>query len=431
LYKIIFNVLGGAACHRQFHVYLGRSCLHWAHELLLLISSLETTMTELGGSVDELELDLLLSTAAGLVHKGLTEGDQTTLDTRDSTLEHDVVLVHLTIVGEATERGDTLDSQIELGGGIVGDDLAVSSTDTRSDPVHLLVHLGTVMVTVLTSASDSELDTRWMPRTDTGDLAQTLVGLARELGDTPTGNDTLVTLTLGDSDGVDHLVLLEDRADGNRLLEQALSEGDLVGHGATIHLDLANVCLLLTEVQLADLGVAEHTENRAVLLDLLLLGSDAVTLGVLLRIAGEGLLVLGGAPVLVEATLALLGQVLCPGSGHGLEATRGLVVADHTAHNHWGALEDGDGLDDLLLVSLGASLVHITENVGGAGLVAHEGCEVRSLGGVIHRKRFDLALGFGATLPGEESQGAMTRPFELAVRLGSTLSKPCFCSGRP
>merc|ERR1712107_628276 len=65
-------------------------------------------MTEFGGSVDELEVDLLLSVAAGLVHKGLAKGDQTALDARDSTLEHDVVLVHLTIVGEATKRGDAL-----------------------------------------------------------------------------------------------------------------------------------------------------------------------------------------------------------------------------------------------------------------------------------------------------------------------------------
>lgn len=184
------------------------------------------------------------------------------------------------------------------------------------------------------------------------------MGLARKLGDAPTGNNTLVTLTLGDGDGVDHLILLEDRVDRHWLLEEALSEGDLVGHGATIHLDLTDVGLLLAEVQLADLGVAEHTETGAVFGDLLLLGGDAITLSVLLRIAGEGLLVLGAAPVLVEATLALLAEMLGPAGGEGLQATRGLVVADHTTHNHWRGLKDGDGLDDLFLVSLGQPCRH-------------------------------------------------------------------------
>merc|ERR1739848_516344 len=110
-----------------------------------------------------------------------------------------------------------------------------------------------------------------MPRTDTGDLTETLVGLTGELGDTPAGDDTLVTLTLGDGNGVDHLVLLEHAVDGHRLLEEALSESDLVGHGATVPLHLADVGLLLAEVKLADLGVADEAENGAVLVELLLL----------------------------------------------------------------------------------------------------------------------------------------------------------------
>ena len=57
--------------------------------------------------------------------------------------------------------------------------------------VDLLVDLGTVMVTLLTSAGNSELDTRWMPSTDASDLSETLVRLAGQLLRVPTGCNTL------------------------------------------------------------------------------------------------------------------------------------------------------------------------------------------------------------------------------------------------
>lgn len=79
-----------------------------------------------------------------------------------------------------------------------------------------------MMVTLLTSTGNSPLDVGRMPGTDTGDLAETLVGLARKLLGSPTGGDTAVSLTLGDGDDIDHLVGLEDGADLNWLLEQSV-----------------------------------------------------------------------------------------------------------------------------------------------------------------------------------------------------------------
>lgn len=62
--------------------------------------------------------------------------------------------------------------------------------DALANAVDLLVHLRTVVVTLLTSTGNRELDTGRMPGTDTSNLAKTLVRLARELPGVPTGSHT-------------------------------------------------------------------------------------------------------------------------------------------------------------------------------------------------------------------------------------------------
>ena len=124
------------------------------------------------------------------------------------------------------------------------------------------------------------------------------MGLSGKLGDTPTGGDTLVSLTLGNGDNVNDLVLLEDLSNTNLLLKVALGELDLVGDRASVDLDLHEVGLLLRKTGLAVLGVGEDSDDGGVLLDSLELSGDgsAGVLGVLLGVSGESLL-LGSVPV--------------------------------------------------------------------------------------------------------------------------------------
>ena len=301
-------------------------------------------MTELGRGVDPLEVDLLGGPAVGLGVQGLAQSHDTLLNTGDTALEQEPVVLDLTVVNEAThaakllvviiensERGnirsDLLLGDVELGRGTA----LVGGLTNAED---LVVAGGTVVVTHLTSTSNGPLDVVGVPGTDTSNLTQTLVSLTRELGGTPTAGDTLEAVTLGDGNDVDHLVLLEDGVDVDGLLKQVAGEVNLVGDLATVDLDLHEVGLLLLDGGLADLGVGEHTDDSAVLLDALKLAGDGGTagLGVLLGVLGEGLL-LALVPVLVEAALDLVAQVLSPDGGERAETTGSLDVTNDTDGN--------------------------------------------------------------------------------------------------
>ena len=53
------------------------------------------------------------------------------------------------------------------------------------------------------------------------------------------------------------------------LLEQGLGKVDLVGNGATVNLNLEDVCLLLAKLELLNLGVRDDANDVRVILDAL------------------------------------------------------------------------------------------------------------------------------------------------------------------
>ncbi|KAF8372002.1 hypothetical protein PRIPAC_78431 [Pristionchus pacificus] len=94
------------------------------------------------------------------------------------------------------------------------------------------------------------------------ELEETLAGLARKLLGVPSGSHTLESLSAGNTDGVDHLVLGEDLVDED--LQTLLSPLDLVGDGPSVELDLHNVGLLVAIIQrrvcfsVAQLAIRSH-----------------------------------------------------------------------------------------------------------------------------------------------------------------------------
>jgi len=280
-----------------------------AHEGELFGGSLEPTVSELGGGVDEAEVDLLLGGPGGLWDARFTEGDDSLLGTDDAALDHDEVLLDDTVVWEATHWGDGLLGDVSCGLRVEVGGVAFSIfLDAGGDSVDLLVHLGTVVVSVLTGTGHGEEDTGRVPCADAGNLTETLVSLTWELLGTPSVGDTFETVTLGDAEDVDHLGFVEDLLDRDGLLHVLTGPGNLGSRvGAAVKLDLHDVSLLLSKVrEQVNLGVRNDTDDLAVLGDLV----ELLFVRLLTGVGGKELVVLveclllGGTEVLVESTLA-------------------------------------------------------------------------------------------------------------------------------
>mmetsp|Transcript_22279 Transcript_22279/g.44821 ORF Transcript_22279/g.44821 Transcript_22279/m.44821 type:complete len:244 (+) Transcript_22279:559-1290(+) len=243
-----------------------------------------------------------------------------------------------------------------------------------------------------------------MPSTNTGDLAKTSVGLSGQAGNTPATDDASKTVTAGGSTDVKHLTLTEHLGDINLLLEKSLGEVNLGSSVTTVDLDLHKVGNLGSQLKLSDLGVSQNTHNGAVLLDALHLGLNILgLLGGLLGVLSEGFL-LGTVPVLVEATLEVIRQVVGPHGGQGSQAVGGGDVANHTNNHHGRSLEDGHGLNSLLLVDLGTRSLNLSHDVTHTGLVADESGEVRSHGSVVLGEGSHAALVVPGSLLGKVLQ---------------------------
>merc|ERR1719430_1243065 len=140
---------------------------------------------------------LLQSSLLGVGKETLPESKNPLLRSNTASLQHDEVLLHLSIVREATHGCDGFISKVVVCGGVILDELAVLHVVTSTHPVDLLVDLSSVMVSLLTSSWHGELDSAGMPCTNTGNLPQTLVGLPGQLLCVPPAGNALESVTLG------------------------------------------------------------------------------------------------------------------------------------------------------------------------------------------------------------------------------------------
>jgi len=407
----------------------GRSAILFqnTHEVLLLLVGLEATVTELGSGIDQSQSDLFGGNSLGLGDERLADVEDALPDADARAFDHDEVLLHHTVVREATHGIDGLLGDVLLSSTVALNELSVLHVESVSDAVNLLVDLGSVMITLLTDTSHRVGDSGRMPGSDTGDLAKTLVSLARQLLHMPTGNNTFNSVTLSDSDDINHLILGKDIFDRNRLLHESAGEIHFLGDRAAVQLDLVNVGLLLALAEELDLGVGDDTDDGAVFLHLAEILFDllfAIFGRPFLGIFGEGLL-LGGVPVLVEAASDLLGEMLGPDGLEGPHAVGSFDVADDSDDHDGRRLDERHRLNHFLLVRLGSRTIHQAADVGHTSLVASEGGKMNRLLGVILGEALDSSLVVLAPLLGQESQVAVTRSGKFTVRHRLKLLKIC------
>lgn len=83
--------------------------------------------------------------------------------------------------------------------------------------------------------------------------------------------------------------------------------------------------------------------------------------------------------------------------------------------HRWG-INNGNSLNDLLLVRLGTGAVEVADDGGHTSLVAESGSQVDGLLGVILGEGLDTAAVAGTPLPGKVSERTVARGLVLAVR---------------
>mmetsp|Transcript_3915 Transcript_3915/g.6384 ORF Transcript_3915/g.6384 Transcript_3915/m.6384 type:complete len:211 (-) Transcript_3915:155-787(-) len=200
----------------------------------------------------------------------------------------------------------------------------------------------------------------------------------------PSCNDTIVTPSSRRADDVDHLILVENAGNRDLFFKQVYGKIDLLRWGATIDLDLFDVSLLLANLHLAHLRVADRADHLAIFLRPLDFGRHwrgfrtLAGLAPSLLVLGE-CLVLSLVPTLVETALDFITQVTGPNRSQGTEATRSFDISYEADTDHWRCLQDRDTFHHFFLVQLGARSLHLSHDVCHSSLVGHEGCQMRRL----------------------------------------------------
>mmetsp|Transcript_3742 Transcript_3742/g.5560 ORF Transcript_3742/g.5560 Transcript_3742/m.5560 type:complete len:268 (+) Transcript_3742:201-1004(+) len=229
-------------------------------------------MSKLGCSVDELESNFLGSCTGRLRDKSLSESNDSLLWSWNTTLNHNVIFVYFTIMRESTHRSNSLLGKVCFSASIwmnfwLSSSLLLISHRTCccSNTVDLFVDLRTVMVSILTCTSNRVLDTCRVPGSNTSNLTKTTMGLTWQTSYAPTSYYTFVSLTLGNSNYINHLILVEYRCNWNLFLKKGKPIVYLCSDILTsVDLDFHHVSLLLMKLNLLNLSVCNDTNNLAV-----------------------------------------------------------------------------------------------------------------------------------------------------------------------
>jgi len=259
-----------------------------------------------------------------------------------------------------------------------------------------------------------------MPSSNTTDSSKTSVSLSGKSGNSESLDGSGITFTSGDSNDINHFVVLEDFSNGDFAFEFSNSPVNFLSDSASVNLDFKEVSLDLSEVKFVHLGLGEDSDDSAELLYSLKISLDGflalVIFFISVGILGESLL-LGSHPVLVESSLKIISDVLGPHGGEGSKTSGGFDVTNETDDLHGRALNDGDWVDDVLFNGLlSFSLLVMSGDVSHTSLVSDKGGKMNGLGSIISGEGSYSSSVVSCPPSGEESERAVSWLLVLSVR---------------
>jgi hypothetical protein len=201
-------------------------------------------VSHLGGGIDEFKINLFEVGSLSLGEDGSSEHQDLFLGSNDTSLNHQEVISNNSVMRESSHRGDDLVGQVVVGGGVV----IASSSGSFTDSVDLFVHFSSVVVSELTGSGDGVHNTGRMPCSDTSDFSVTSMGFLLQVFNSESFDDSLESFTFGDSQDIQHFILLEDGINSDFLFEKVVGEVNFLSDGSSVNLDFNNVVLLLSEV---------------------------------------------------------------------------------------------------------------------------------------------------------------------------------------
>nr|GME03903.1 cytochrome P450 81D11-like [Ipomoea batatas] len=178
----------------------------------------------------------------------------------------------------------------------------------------------TVVVTILTSTGNCEGNSSRMPGTNTSNLTKPSMGFTGKTSDTPTCHNTFITLTLSDTNNINHLILLENSINGHLLLKETICKVNFLCYCPTINLDFHHMSLLLLQPL--------HLPYL----------------------------------VLVKPPSQLLTQMLSPNSVQASKTTWCFHIANNSNNYHRRCFNDGHSLTSLFLVKFRSWFLNFSDN---------------------------------------------------------------------
>jgi len=142
---------------------------------------------------------------------------------------------------ETSHRGDGFISQILSSRSVTW---IISFTDS----INFFIHFSSVVITQLTGSSDGKSNSGWMPSSDTSYSSVTSMGFFLLMFDTESFNDTSNSVTFGNSESIEHLVLLENLINIESFFEHSGSEINFSGRVSSVNLNFHNVIFFLSQV---------------------------------------------------------------------------------------------------------------------------------------------------------------------------------------